>query len=320
MRWGLAAAVALIACPCSAQVCRVSAAGLNQSRRVTGAIHAECPEEVVHSVPFGNWGVTSTFGQKGDSHQFDGWCHNARACDNAGTCKSVCTDGWYEWNSCTDNSLFTAPNCSLYNAANCTEQATATGINVYETRYVDLPVSCPADSNGDGVPDRGGCNDIQTFFSGTNFMSLYELDPVCCDQLVQTVYFPPIALPLACDAFGCAATASDWVSPISWDSPASPAKVFAQVAMVVNWAGFVDPSGVCRLTAATFDSVSGASFAGPNLAPDSYASALGSQLSPVTEQATTDPLPVSLAGVTVSITDRAGTERCCGWCHSRCIC
>ncbi|MDQ1472226.1 MAG: hypothetical protein QOJ99_3706, partial [Bryobacterales bacterium] len=25
------------------QVCRISVAGLNQSRRVTGAIHAECP-------------------------------------------------------------------------------------------------------------------------------------------------------------------------------------------------------------------------------------------------------------------------------------
>jgi len=52
----------------SGQVCRLSVAGLNQSRRVTGPVHAECSDEIVHTPPFGNWGVTSNYGQKGDSH------------------------------------------------------------------------------------------------------------------------------------------------------------------------------------------------------------------------------------------------------------
>src|SRR5262245_52196763 len=132
----------------NAQVCRMSVAGINQSRRVTGAIHAECPDDPLHTVPFGNWGVTSNSDQKGDSHQFDGWCHNQRVCDNSGACRIDCTDGWYEWNSCTDHSLYSAPNCTLYNSANCTEQVTATAINVHGTKYVDVPVKCPVDTNG----------------------------------------------------------------------------------------------------------------------------------------------------------------------------
>ena len=54
------------------QVCRLSVAGLNQSRKVMGPVHAECPDEVFHTAPFGNWGVASNYGQKGNSHQFDG--------------------------------------------------------------------------------------------------------------------------------------------------------------------------------------------------------------------------------------------------------
>ena len=65
------------------QTCRVSVAGLNRARKVTGAVHAECPQDVVHSPPFGNWGVCSNYGSKHDGHQFDGWCHEAVICDNS---------------------------------------------------------------------------------------------------------------------------------------------------------------------------------------------------------------------------------------------
>lgn len=294
---------------CLAQVCRLSVAGLSQSRRVTGQVHAECPEDIVHSAPFGNWGVTSNFGQKHDSHQFDGWCHNTRTCDNGGSCKTQCQDGWYEWNSCTDDPLFRAPNCSLYNSVECTEQVTSTGTNVHGTKYIDMPVRCPFDSNGDGIPDKGGCSDLMDYASGANFMSLYELDPVCCDQLVQTVYFPQVSVKLTCDALGCAPVASEWVSPVSWDSPVSPAKVFAEFAMIVNWGGFVNQNRTCPTTALQVNSVSAASFAGPNMAPDSIASAFGEGLAPVIEQATTNPLPTSLAGITASIKDHNGTSR-----------
>src|SRR6185369_11301374 len=238
-----------------AQVCRLSVAGLNQSRRVVGTVHAECPEEIIHSAPFGNWGATSNFGQKGDSHQFDGWCHNSRTCDNNGQCQTLCIDGWLEWNSCTDHSLYIAPNCTLYNSANCTEQVTVTGINVHGTKLVDMPVSCPVDTNGDGVPDKGGCLEAAQYSSGTNFISLYELDPVCCDELVQTVYFPTVNLTLPCDSLGCAPVASPWLDPTLWDSPATPAKIFAQMAVLVNWGTFVDSGNRCKLAAASANAV-----------------------------------------------------------------
>ncbi len=293
----------------AAQVCRLSVAGLNQDRRVVGDIHTECPGDPVHTAPFGNWGVTSNFAHKGDSHQFDGWCHNTRVCDNSGACQIDCTDGWYEWNSCTDHSLYRPPNCSLFNAAACTEQATATGVNIHGTKYVDLPVSCPRDTNGDGVPDEGGCQDVHLYTTETNFMSLYELDPVCCDQLVQTVYFPQLTIPLSCDVLGCSAAGSDWVSPWFWDSPPSPAKVFAQLAVAVNWGGFMDLTGACRFSIPVLNVLSAAGFTGPNVAPDSIATVLGDQLAPTTAQAPGLPLPTSIAGFSMQVTDASGTAR-----------
>jgi uncharacterized protein (TIGR03437 family) len=308
----LAVLAAVLMPPCKGQLCRLSVAGLNQSRRVTGNIHAECPDFLGHSAPFGNWGVTSNFGHKGDSHQFDGWCHNSRVCDNAGSCTTDCTDGWYEWNSCTDDALYRPPNCTLFNANNCAEQVTTTSINVHGTKYVDFPVRCPSSSKGDGVLDQGGCNEVKQYSSGSNFMSLYELDPVCCDELVQTVYYPETTIPLACDAFGCAPAISTWLQPAYWDSPSTPAKVSAELAVIVNWGGFVDPNGACRLPAASIRAVSGASFAGPNVAGESIVTLFGDQLAPVTAQTSGATLPGTLGGITVDVRDSQGTVRQAG--------
>ncbi|MFB3777673.1 MAG: hypothetical protein ACE141_08675 [Bryobacteraceae bacterium] len=283
------------------QVCRLSVAGLNQSRRVMGPVHAECPDEIVHTAPFGNWGVTSNYGQKGDSHQFQGWCRDAWTCNNSGACQVRCTAGFYEWNSCTDHALYSPPNCTLYNAEGCTEQVTSTGVNVHGTRTVEVPVRCPsADADGSW---QGGCSNVRTYASGTNFMSLYELDPATPDDLVQTLYFPETTVDLACDAWGCAPKESAWVTPSAYDSPKSPALVFAEMATVVNWGAFADDSGVCKIAKPEFTYVSAASFLGPALAPGSIASAFGPGLSPVTEAAKSTPLPTSLAGVSLRIAD-----------------
>ncbi|HSW51481.1 MAG TPA: hypothetical protein VLH09_14945 [Bryobacteraceae bacterium] len=283
------------------QVCRLSVAGLNQSRRVRGPVHAECPDEIVHTAPFGNWGVTSNHGQKGDSHQFQGWCRDAWTCNNSGACQLRCTAGFYEWNSCTGHALYSPPNCTLYNAANCTEQVTSTGVNVHGTRTVEVPVRCPsAAAEGSW---QGGCSDVRAYASGTNFMSLYELDPATPDDLVQTLYFPETTVALACDVWGCAPQASAWVTPSAYDSPKSPVLVFAELATAVNWGAFADDSGVCNVAKPEFAYVSAASFLGPSLAPGSIASAFGPGLSPVTEAAQSTPLPMSLAGVSLRIAD-----------------
>ena len=144
---------------------------------------------------------------------------------------------------------------------------------------------------------------------GTNFMSLYELDPVCCDQLVQTVYFPAVTLPLFCDPLGCAPVASNWLDPAFWDSPSTPGKVYAQLAVLVNWGEFVNTGGNCSVAAASASVVSAASFTGPAVASDSITTLFGAQLAPTTAEASSIPLPPELAGVSVSIADANGVTR-----------
>ncbi len=227
-----------------AQMCSFSIGGLNRARAVMGPVHGECPG-TIHSAPFGNWGASSPFGAKLNGHQFDGWCRDRWVCDNQGNCKVDCKDGWYEWNSCTDVAQYKPPNCYLYNSANCTQQASATDVNVLGTYYGAVGSSCPYDSNGDGYCDTGGCRDFQGIWLGSSYMSLYELDPVCCDDLVQTVYFPATWVPLNCTPLGCPAAGSEWVNPNLYDSPPSPPKLRAQFALVSNYGVFSDPSGTC---------------------------------------------------------------------------
>ena len=69
-----------------AQVCRLSVAGLNRARRVTGPIRAECSTQVVHTAPFGNWGVTSNYGQKGNSMAAVGLTYNGSLSFCASNC------------------------------------------------------------------------------------------------------------------------------------------------------------------------------------------------------------------------------------------
>jgi uncharacterized protein (TIGR03437 family) len=265
-----------------------------------GPIHSECPVSI-HTPPFGNWGVTSNFGGKVDDHQFQGWCHNSQICDNDGNCRTDCRDGWYEWNSCTDIRLYQPPNCTLYNSENCTQQVSTTGVNIHGTRTVDVPVRCPADADGDGASDRGGCSDVLTFSNGTNFMSLYELDPTTGDDLVQTLYFPEAALNMHCDVWGCLPVASAWLQPAFYQSPSSPAKVYAEMAIQVNSATFIDTSRACRAAGPALATVNGASFLGPAVATESIASAFGSGLSTTTVNGPGD--------VQVIVTDSAGTAR-----------
>jgi hypothetical protein len=236
--------------PVWGQMCSFSIGGLNRSRVVTGPVHAECPG-TIHTAPFGNWGASSSFGTRKNGHQFQGWCKNKWVCDNSGRCSTKCTDQWYEWNSCTDVPEFRAPNCTLYNSSSCTEQRSVTDVNVLGTYYGSVAASCPVDTNADGVCDSGGCKDHAGIYLASAYMSLYELDPLATDSLVQTVYFPPTWIPLTCTPWSCPAAGSQWVNPSSYDSPSTPAKVRAQFAMAANWGTFSDPNSACARLAQT---------------------------------------------------------------------
>ncbi len=249
MKWRYAIAVALAAAWAAAagqaQTCAFSIGGLNRERAVMGPVHAECPGGL-HSAPFGNWGASSPFGSKRNGHQFDGWCHDRWVFDNDGNLRFDCRDDWYEWNSCTDIPQYQAPNCTLYNSENCSQQKSATDVNVLGTYYGEVSVSCPYDSDGDGYCDTGGCRGgFEGIWLGSSYMTLYELDPVCCDEVVQTVYFPATWIPLNCTPWYCPAAGSEWVSPNLYDSPSWPPKVNAQFAMASNYGVFVDRYNTC---------------------------------------------------------------------------
>jgi len=292
----------------SAQVCRLSVAGLNRERRVMGPVSAECPDPL-HTAPFGNWGVTSNFGGKLNGHQFQGWCHDIRICENDGACRNVCRDGWFEWNSCTTNARFQPPNCTLYNSKECTEQVSTTGINVLGTQTSDIGVSCPSASPNSATLDRGGCNEVLNYSRTNNFMSLYELDPITGDELIQTLYFPALLVDLKCNAWGCPPTGSNWLAPIGYDSPASPAKVFAELAMVVNSGTFVDSGNVCRIPQLSVQAVSSATLQGPLAAADSLVTLFSGDVTALTEQPAGSSLPTTLGGIQVRVTDSGNTAR-----------
>lgn len=293
-----------------AQVCRLSVAGLNRARRAVGAIHAECPAIFTpHTPPFGNWGVTSNFGTKTDGHQFDGWCHDARVCNNLGICRTDCTNGWFEWNSCTDDPLYRPPNCTLYNAADCTEQTSTMGVNIHGTKVIDLAAPCPTDVDGDGIAEHGGCTAVSGYSPGTNFMSIYELDPGTSDELIQTLYFPETPVSLQCGVFGCPPAGSAWVGPAAYDSPSSPAKIHAEMAAVVNWATFLDENDRCAAATSAATAVSAASYTGPELPAGSIATVFSGGFSTTSETATTLPLPFTLAGLSATVTDSLGASR-----------
>jgi len=157
----------------------------------------------VHSVPFGNWGVSSNVGSKQDANQFEGW--------NPG-CSYSTPRAQVQWNSCSvdyvkpdldcqrlnfpdyaglfpyptnndppNNYPFSDPffyNNSVppYGNSRCVDQYSPCGPNIYGTATVTVGVSAQADLDGDDIADAGGCMDLQGAYAGVenNFMTLYE--------------------------------------------------------------------------------------------------------------------------------------------------
>ena len=70
-----AVALAALVQPTEAQwflpACRIDVSLENQLRRVTGAVMTEC-SGIIHSAPFGNWGVESNYDSRKDTDQVQG--------------------------------------------------------------------------------------------------------------------------------------------------------------------------------------------------------------------------------------------------------
>ena len=162
------------------------------------------------------------------------------------------------------------------------------------------------DTTGDGVADIGGCSDLKSYSHGTNFMTVYELDPLTGDELVQTMFFPATPVALACTPESCPLAGSQWVKPIAYDDPDDRALIDAEFAMAVNGGEYLDRFGSCLTPVAEATAVSAASYAGGEAARESLVALFGSGLAPRPQIAVSLPLPTVLAGTAVELFDSGG--------------
>lgn len=196
-----------------------------------------------HSVPFGNWGVSSNVGSKQNANQFEGW--------NPG-CSYSTPRAQVQWNSCSVDYVKPDPDCQrlnfpdhaaffpypsngypftdpfLYNNSvppygnsRCVDQYSPCGPNIYGTASVTVGVSAQVDIDQDGIADAGGCMDLQGYYAGVenNFMTIYELDEPDPDDLVESLYFPNSYTQLTCTPDACFSVADlnfdGWIDDMS---------------------------------------------------------------------------------------------------------
>ncbi|HEU0004357.1 MAG TPA: hypothetical protein VFS12_00080, partial [Terriglobia bacterium] len=215
--------VQLIPTPLYAGQCVFQVRMINHNRY---AYKTEQECGVFHSTPWGNWGVSSNVGVKQDGNQFQGWYPQ---------------DGHLQWNSCSTGYVHPDLDCRVLNFPNsplpgttypypangypstdsypwndrvppngsdrCVDQYSPYGHNVYGETRINLTVPDPADSNGDGILDSGGCLSLngQTLTIQNNYMTVYEIDVPDPDDLVQTLYYPDVSVNLNCTVGTCLA-------------------------------------------------------------------------------------------------------------------
>lgn len=212
----------------TAQVCSVSVRMVNHNRYAYDTAE-ECfgVPVVGHSVPFGNWGVSSNVGSKRDADQFQGWHPSC----NPGSGTLV------EWNSCSVDYVKPDADCLRLNfpdpsgvypypangypftdsyphnnyvpiaggTDHCVDQYSPCGPNLYGVAGVSVGVSPIQDYDGDGYGDAGGCADLDgaQVIVQQNFMTVYELDGVETADVIDSLYFQDVTVTLRCFAEGC---------------------------------------------------------------------------------------------------------------------
>jgi hypothetical protein len=183
--------------------------------------------EPFHTVPFGNFGVTSNVGHKQDANQFQGW--NPSCNPGPGTL--------VEWNGCSVEYAKPDLDCRRLNfpnpagtypyptngypftdsyswndnvplvggSATCVDQYSPCGPNTYGFAGTRVGVSPRVDYDYDGIPDAGGCKDLDGYqlIMQQNFMTIYELDGSQTDDLVESIYFPNVLVNLTCTPDAC---------------------------------------------------------------------------------------------------------------------
>lgn len=228
---------ALCAAPSSqSQVCSFSISMVNHNRYAYDTAE-EC--SCCHSIPYGNWGVSSNVGSKRDADQFKGWDRS-------------CSETKVQWNSCSREYVKPDLDCRRLNfpdplgsypypangypftdsyghnnsvpiaggSHRCVDQYSPCGANTYGTVGYNVGVSAIQDTDWDGYLDSGGCLDLNGYQIGVqqNFMTVYELDSPDSDDVINSLYFPTVWVTLSCTAETCYAVSDSnfdgWVDDV----------------------------------------------------------------------------------------------------------
>ena len=152
--------------------CTADLAFYNLNRRIRGEVNVECPGGL-HSVPYGNWGVDSNFESRKDANQFPGWKPDGNS---------------LEWNSCT---RLRPPNHYFQPGAVPPEQwANPDVAAVYAVMRHNSP---PGHTCESWLPGQ-----LYSLL-GRLYMNIYELDRWDRDDLVATLSYGTVNIPLTCN-------------------------------------------------------------------------------------------------------------------------
>ncbi|MYG03211.1 MAG: hypothetical protein F4041_07530 [Acidobacteriia bacterium] len=186
----------------SAETCVISFGGQNRYRKVSGYLDAECAPVTFptqwHDPPWGNWGVSSHYGNKENTDQFKGWKRKDRK---------------FQWNSCTAYAEYTPPNSAYYNSSDHRSQK-SDGIVTHGVMEFRETAFCPDPADYDADPPVV-CASVEGWDirQSENYMTIYELDSPERDVLIESLYFPGTVVTLgSCDRDSCPERKSGWVA------------------------------------------------------------------------------------------------------------
>ena len=184
-----------------AETCVIDLSGQNRYRTVSGYLDAECAPVNYpvqwHDPPWGNWGVSSNYGSKANTDQFEGWKRKDRK---------------LQWNSCTTYAEYAPPNSDYYNSSDHRSQKSDDIVTHGTMQFRDTRF-CPDPQDYDADPPVG-CASVEGWVirQSENYMTIYELDEPDRDDLIETLYFPGTSVTLrSCDHDVCPERTSSWV-------------------------------------------------------------------------------------------------------------
>ena len=177
----------------NAQRCVVDLVVLNKNRLVTGDISAECG--LIHSRPFGNWGVQLGFhpGQRRNGFQFSGW---------------KAQGSWLQWNSCTTEPEFALGDTRYYNDDEFRSQSAWPSV-------VNVSHSLESYERGESGRDCEALAERNRVVVNSVRITIYELDPGPGDAAVATLSYGTVEIPYQCNGPWECAGESEWMEPLA---------------------------------------------------------------------------------------------------------